>query len=841
MTNSEVLDPLLEQMLDNVMRDYIDSWYNTQLTSDKLFRESLKRTARRTIIALRTCLGKVDWVPLLTRHFVDDFASHLRLYRKASERLQFLNEELVKEIAPLSDDLESLFFDLELEMEQSYCRDLVSTSPAYESAYLHDISDILLYLLMPSEDFRCRPLRFLLREIFVTKIFIPLIDCLSEPFFVNRMIVWLLSELPLSTDDFVGCLERCNCVQELESILESVHEEICTLKSKGAGSGENNGNTFSDQLSSLEFTEKLIRRRMIFLASLKKDFANGNFEFAEEAISLASDSDGTIHLPLDVVLANPTCLSHFIEFLNQAGGQNHIDFYLAIQGFKSSMEHQLRSTQQYYLDVDTLETLREAALFMYHQYLSQEAITRVPLSDSIINKFLARLRSNEAQSDFWFEQIEEKLIHILQTETRFFPSFKKHLLYTKMLEEMGIGSNISTLPEEEEEEEGIVDEEIIEEKINLNKKYLLLNEEEEGDGGDEKEEKIKKKKSFNKKILAINKKKNSLSPSTSEEKSVFIEMLGVGHQGRHLFALYNVRVNKANASSNVIRRYSDFHSLHNIILQKFPNLNALSFPGKKTFNNLDRAFLEKRCYALNQYINYILQPTVLSENPGLEKLIFEFLSQKTYSAKESFINPKAMGKAMFNPIFRGVKAFGNAAAAVPSDLIDDSTGSLPESSRVAAHLDEKDSDNIPLRVLLLFVDEVFGLRAKNQWFRRRLVSLLRQFVNATMGNSINRRIVDAVNWLTSEEQVAQYLVAMRDSIWGNNNNNDSLNGGGGFFTDRQSQNSNNRQNNNTNNNPQDGRQRTRFLARCLMLSAIPDQLRLFIGNTTIQLGGWYTQ
>ena len=92
-----------------------------------------------TIFALKnfflifSSLGKVDWVPLLTRHFVDDFASHLRLYRKASERLQFLNEESVKEIAPLSDDLESLFFDLELEMEQSYCRDLVSTSPAYES------------------------------------------------------------------------------------------------------------------------------------------------------------------------------------------------------------------------------------------------------------------------------------------------------------------------------------------------------------------------------------------------------------------------------------------------------------------------------------------------------------------------------------------------------------------------------------------------------------------------------------------------------------------------------------------------------------------------------------
>ncbi|KAF7635313.1 hypothetical protein Mgra_00005281 [Meloidogyne graminicola] len=848
MTNSQVLDPILEQTL-------------------------------------------VDWVPLLTRHFVDDFASHLRLYRKASERLQFLNEAIASgEVinTPQSDDLESLFFDLELEMEQSYCRDLVSTSPAYESAYLHDISDILLYLLMPSEDFRCRPLRFLLREIFVTKIFVPLLDCLSEPSFVNRMIVWLLSELPLSTDDFVGCLERCKCVQELESILESVHEEICTLKSKCAGNVEH-GNTFLDQLSSLEFTEKLIRRRMIFLvnkcesteptddervqhqlykqmASLKKDFGNGNFEFAEEALS---DGDGIIHLPISVVLANKTSLPYFIEFLNQAGGQNHIDCYLAIQGFKTSMEHQLQSTKN--LDIDILETQREAALFIYRQYISQEAITRVPMSDSIINKFLARLRSSNPQSDFWFEQIEEKLINILRTEKHFFPSFKKHFLYTKMLKEMGIfGENdsINELTEELEIEDEDENEEEFVKKIKLNnEKNLLLNENDEN-------KTIKKKKGRKKSLNKNNSFTLLTNASTSslEENSVFIEMLGIGHQGRHLFALYNVRVNRANASSNVIRRYSDFHNLHNTILIKFPSLQSLSFPGKKTFNNLDRAFLEKRCYALNQYINYILQPNVLSENPGLEKLIFDFLSQKTYSNKESLISPKNMGKAMFNPIFRSVKAFGNAAVSMPSDLIDgigkmgselnraatqilggtsekqksvrnyhsystDSTGSLPESGRVAAHLDEKDFDNIPLRVLLLFVDEVFGLRAKNQWFRRRLVSLLRQFVNATMGNSINRRIVDAVNWLTSEEQVAQYLIAMRDSIWGGNTcNNDFSNGGGGgggsFLIDRQQ----NNQNSNRQNNPQDGKQRTRFLARCLMLSAIPDQLRLFIGNTTIQLG-----
>jgi hypothetical protein len=70
MTNSEVLDPILEQVffnfhkrikyiflnqiLGNIIRENIDSWYGEYLTSDKLFQASLKRTARRSIIAFRT-------------------------------------------------------------------------------------------------------------------------------------------------------------------------------------------------------------------------------------------------------------------------------------------------------------------------------------------------------------------------------------------------------------------------------------------------------------------------------------------------------------------------------------------------------------------------------------------------------------------------------------------------------------------------------------------------------------------------------------------------------------------------------------------------------------------
>ncbi|KAI1728870.1 PXA domain-containing protein [Ditylenchus destructor] len=259
MTGSEQLDSILEQILHFVMRDYVDSWYKN-MTPDTLLQESLKRTARRTVAAFSHCLKKVNWVPMLTRDFMDDFASHLRLYRKAKEKVQIQRDNLLK-----VDDLESVFFDYELEMEKSYCRDLVSTSAQYESAYLHDIGDILLYLLMPPEDFRSRPLRFLLREVLITKIFIPIMDKLSDPTYLNYLCVWLLSELPINTEDFVTSIETCPSVQELEALIESVHEEINSLRSKDTG-GEH-AETFKQQIASLEFTQTLIKQRMVMLAN----------------------------------------------------------------------------------------------------------------------------------------------------------------------------------------------------------------------------------------------------------------------------------------------------------------------------------------------------------------------------------------------------------------------------------------------------------------------------------------------------------------------------------------------------------------------------------------------
>lgn len=106
-------------------------------------------------------MRQVDWVPFVTRHVADDFASHLRLYRMASEKFKYLGKKggwcvlklflntfcdydswyqwissisiHLDGITPSENDLLSHFFDFELEMEKTLCRDLLCTTPHYEN------------------------------------------------------------------------------------------------------------------------------------------------------------------------------------------------------------------------------------------------------------------------------------------------------------------------------------------------------------------------------------------------------------------------------------------------------------------------------------------------------------------------------------------------------------------------------------------------------------------------------------------------------------------------------------------------------------------------------------
>lgn len=176
----------------------------------------------------------------------------------------------------------------------------------------------------------------------------------------------------------------------------------------------------------------------------------------------------------------------------------------------------------------------------------------------------------------------------------------------------------------------------------------------------------------------------------------------------------------------------------------------------------------------------IADPLILKLNPGLEEEITGFLNQQKYIGISDPLSKK-IANAVFDPIFTGVKAFGNAAIQMPDQMfkmgleinkaafnvIRTATSTKPPALdyrrvAVSASLDlEVDDASLPLRVLILLVDEFFGLQSRNQWFRARIISTLRQFLHITYGQSLNRKIINFVRWLTSEPQLTMYLSTFR--------------------------------------------------------------------------------
>ncbi|VDM28737.1 unnamed protein product [Toxocara canis] len=133
-------------------------------------------------------------------------------------------------------------------------------------------------------------------------------------------------------------------------------------------------------------------------------------------------------------------------------------------------------------------------------------------------------------------------VRIFQDE-RFYPSFKKDVLYVKMLAELGINS------EESEHSNNSIGSDDLSTTNSSNPVFV--------------DEHTTPK-------IEIDKAEEKLKEGTH----VLIETLGIGQQGKQTFALYNVRVSRIDSSGksssgwNVLRRYSDFHTLHSLIQSK---------------------------------------------------------------------------------------------------------------------------------------------------------------------------------------------------------------------------------------------------------------------------------
>uniref|UniRef100_A0A8C0PB79 Sorting nexin-13 n=2 Tax=Canis lupus TaxID=9612 RepID=A0A8C0PB79_CANLF len=751
LTGANIIDEPLQQVIQFSLRDYVQYWYYT-LSDDESFLLEIRQTLQNALIQFATRSKEIDWQPYFTTRIVDDFGTHLRVFRKAQQKITEKDEQA----KGTAEDLVDTFFEVEVEMEKDVCRDLVCTSPKDEEGFLRDLCEVLLYLLLPPGDFQNKIMRYFVREILARGILLPLINQLSDPDYINQYIIWMIRDSNCNYEAFMNIIKLSDNIGELEAVRDKAAEELQYLRSLDTVGDDIN--TIKNQINSLLFVKKVCDSRIQRLQSGKEI----------NTVKLAANFGKLCTVPLDSILVDNVALQFFMDYMQQTGGQAHLFFWMTVEGYRVTAQQQLevllsRQKDGKHQTNQTKGLLRAAAVGIYEQYLSEKASPRVTVDDYLVAK-LADTLNHEDPTPEIFDDIQRKVYELMLRDERFYPSFRQNALYVRMLAELDMLKDPSFRGSDD------------------------------GDG-----------ESFNGSPTgSINLSLDDLSNVASDDSvqlHAYISDTGVCNDHGKTYALYAITVHRRNLNSEEMwktyRRYSDFHDFHMRITEQFENLSSiLKLPGKKTFNNMDRDFLEKRKKDLNAYLQLLLTPEMMKASPALAHYVYDFLENKAYSKGKGDFARKM--DTFVNPLRNSMRNVSNAVKSLPDSLAEgmtkmsDNMGKMserlgqdikqsffkvpplipktdsdPEHCRVSAQLDDTVDDNIPLRVMLLLMDEVFDLKERNQWLRRNIKNLLQQLIRATYGDTINRKIVDHVDWMTSPEQVADLVKRFRDAFWPN--------------------------------------------------------------------------
>ncbi|XP_055075164.2 sorting nexin-13 isoform X3 [Misgurnus anguillicaudatus] len=808
LTGSSLIDEPLQQVIQFALRDYIQYWYYT-LSDDETFLLEIRQTVQNALVEFSTRSKEVDWQPYFTTRLVDDFATHLRVFRKAQERLNEREDQKPHG----ADELLESFFEAEVEMERKICRDMVCMSRKDEEGYLRDLCEVLLYLLLPPGDFHNKNMRYFLREVLARGVLLPLINQLSDPDYINQFVIWMLHDSSCNYEAFLNILKLTDKPAELEAVKDKVIEELQYLRSLDTGGDDIN--IRKNQINSLLFVKKICETRIQRLQSGKE----------VDALKLAANFGKLCVIPLEHILVHNIALQFFMDYMQHMGGQAVLFFWLTVEGYRVTAQQQLEVLQSSQKDgkrqssQTTKGLLRAAALGVYDQYLSEKASPRVEVDEAPLSRLAQKLNKEDPTPEI-FDEIQRKVYDMMLKDDRYYPSFKQHPLYVRMLAELDMLKEPSFRGSDD------------------------------GDG-----------ESFNGSPTgSINLSLDDLCSGSVDEfvhLHAFISDTGVCNDHGKTYALYTITVVRKTLDGSedtwkTYRRYSDFHDFHMRITEQFESLAPiLKLPGKKTFNNMEREFLEKRKKDLNAYLQLLLNPEIIKACPILMPYVYDFLENKAYSkgkgdfARKTLLFSKLGQMDTFvNPLRSSMRNVSNAVKSLPDSLAEGvskvsadvgrrseklgqdikqsifkvpplipKSDIVPEHCRISAQLDDNVDDNIPLRVMLLLMDEVFDLKERNQWLRRNIKNLLQQLIRATYGDTINRKIVDHVDNMTSPEQVSDYVKRFRDSYWPN-----------GILAETPP-----RREKNT-------RMRTRVAAKTTLLGIMPDELKHIIGADTSRKG-----
>ncbi|XP_026465091.1 sorting nexin-13-like [Ctenocephalides felis] len=315
--------------------------------------------------------------------------------------------------------------------------------------HLTSLVDLVLFFILPSEDFACPSLRSILGSLISCCVLRPLFDLLSEPDTVNLIILKICcKDGPPAGEHLLTTLRFCNDVNELSVMREMLRAEIHQLRS---ASSLHVDSSIKQQIGSLQYVEKMINNK---LGQLK-----GNIE---------PDTSSSTILPLlsfEQLLSGDVALSFYLDYLTQVNKQNYLFFYNTVEHWKTSVREQSqnKTTNQLATKMRSIrngttsstnsttttngnnnshpmnsnEELRETAQKIYEKFLSDKNSDRVEVPSQMLNDLRLKIANKALNpSENWFDEIQDNVFGKFKTEDIFLTDFYRSRLYIHMLAEL---------------------------------------------------------------------------------------------------------------------------------------------------------------------------------------------------------------------------------------------------------------------------------------------------------------------------------------------------------------------------------------------------------------------
>ena len=251
------------------------------------------------------------------------------------------------------------------------------------------------------------------------------------------------------------------------------------------------------------------------------------------------------------------------------------------------------------------------------------------------------------------------------------------------------------------------------------------------------------------------------------------------------FILYHICVHLPSSSAAsstegqewmVSRRYSEFRTLHQNLKRKFRSVWPFEsmFPGKKLVGSMNEAFVEQRRAALERYLQAVVALSEVRLNADMR----EFLSD-TGIAEEDSRNMNDLGPTLITRMFDSVAGFADNVddlvggfrppmfdAVVQQLIKGDSQVDIHASAPLVAGVSEDPSrPSYITEPLCDFIIELFQLRHKADWLRRRAIVIILQNL---LGSTIETWMRGMMSKFLSETVIYSSLASLRQMLWPDN-------------------------------------------------------------------------